>query len=919
MSDDGRLSRSTAAWDGAASDARSAVGEAPTIDGRSPAARANSAATIADGRYQILGELGRGGMAVVHAAFDRQLGRRVALKLVRPDRVDATGRARLLREAQAMARLHHRNVVQVFDAGSAGDHVFVAMELVDGGSLHRWLVTAPRSWRQIVELFVGAGRGLAAAHAAGLVHRDFKPDNVLVDAHGVARVADFGLAIAGADHEPTDGAAGALASVTSTGVLIGTPAYMAPEQLDGAPATAAADQFAFCVALHRALHGIAPFAGETPSALRERIAAGAPDESDAGHALPRWLRAAVARGLAIRPADRHPSMDALLDVLARPRGWRKWRVPLIGGVAVVASATAIVLAASAPARPDPAAACDGGRDELAAVWSPARQAAVVQGLDTASAEVRDLVLGTLKRQAQAWTTMHRRACVAHARGSESEQTLDRRMRCLRQRRIELDAAIDAIMGIDRANRRRAVDVTANLAPIDDCGDLELLARELPPPANPEERRSSDSLRHELARLEAVDRTGRSESALAGIDALLPRIREVNDPALLVDALLVRGRILQVRIEVAKATTTLAEAERIALAHGAVRAAVEAGARRLFVEAMDGQRLDALSAQAELLEPLAESLTGDHFAVPLLLNNLGAMHMARGDTAKARGYFERAKALVDAIPEPRLELLGVDRNLALTTGGAVSESLAEQTLTKLRRRLGADSPMTIDAAAVSLHMTRDPRDALAIADDYIARTTEFQPGAIEIRLDEARYAAFLALELGDAARARTYLEPAVAFSMAGATELIVAIHQLAGADLALLDGRLDAASDAYTAASRVLLSSPNWWDREFGAAALVGLATIARRGGDDATAAKQLDRAIAIYVEVTGNGNNQDPMRRLARARLERAALARAHGDAALADQLETAALVYYRSTESPAYADVIARHGREPSPPPPAP
>ena len=143
--------------------------------------------------------------------------------------------------------------------------------------------------------------------------------------------------------------------------------------------------------------------------------------------------------------------------------------------------------------------------------------------------------------------------------------------------------------------------------------------------------------------------------------------------------------------------------------------------------------------------------------------------------------------------------------------------------------------------------------------------------------------------------------------------------LAVADIALLDGRIDAARDAYTAANRVLLSSPNWWDREYGAAALVGLATIARRGGDDATAAQQLDRAIAIYVEVTGNGNNQDPMRRLARARLERAALARAHGDAALADQLETAALVYYRSTESPAYADVIARHGREPQPAPPAP
>ena len=141
MSDDARLARSTAAWDGDAAGAATPLGEAPTVDGRPPGLRVGST-TLADRRYQLLGELGRGGMAVVHAAIDRQLGRRVALKLVRPDRVDAAGRARLLREAKAMARLQHRNVVQVYDAGSVGDQVFVAMELVDGGSLQRWLVSA---------------------------------------------------------------------------------------------------------------------------------------------------------------------------------------------------------------------------------------------------------------------------------------------------------------------------------------------------------------------------------------------------------------------------------------------------------------------------------------------------------------------------------------------------------------------------------------------------------------------------------------------------------------------------------------------------------------------------------------------------------------------------------------------------------
>ena len=921
MSEDARLSRSTAAWDGEAAPSSPGLGEAPTVDGRPPALRAAGTITIADGRYQILGELGRGGMAVVHAALDRQLGRRVALKLVRPDRVDAAGRARLLREAKAMARLQHRNVVQVYDAGSVDDQVFVAMELVDGGSLHRWLVTAQRSWRQVVEVFIGAGQGLAAAHAAGLVHRDFKPDNVLVDPQGTARVADFGLAVAGVDDEGVDGEASDLPSVTTTGVLIGTPAYMAPEQLDRHPATAASDQFAYCVALHRALNGIAPFPGDTPTALRARIAAAPPDESDLGKALPRWLRTAVARGLAADPKARHPSMAELVNLLARERGWRRWRIPIVIGATVLTAVGAVAIAASRSTKVDPADACDGGVGELAAVWNPAQRAMVAARLG-ATNEPRDLVLAALDHQARTWTRAHRDACVAHARGTESAQALDMRMRCLRHRRIELGAAVDALGRIADNELAHAVDVTANLEPIDDCANLEQLTRELPPPASATARARADQLRTELARLEALDRVGQSEPATAGLDAVVAEARALDDPGLLIDALLIRGRIAQVRLEFATATDALREAEAVALTHGAVRPAIEAGARRLFVESMNGRPIAELGAQAEVFEPLARSLAGDTFAVPLLINNLGAVRLAGGDRPAARAYFERAKALVDALEEPRLELLGIDRNLALTTTGATSERLARRTLDRLRERLGATNLTTLDAMMVASHLTRDPASALAIADGLVTRSAESQPTALEVRIDEARHAAFLASEIGDSARSRTHLQAVTGLRPPRTNAPLVAKHQLATGDLALLDDDLPRARTAFTAAADALVGSPNWWDREFGAAALVGLATIARRGGDDATAAKQLDRAIAIYVEVTGNGNNQDPMRRLARARLERAALARAHGDGALADQLETAALVYYRSTESPAYADVIARHGREPTrqpPPPPAP
>ncbi len=918
MSDDARLARSTAAWDGDAAGVVTPLGDAPTVDGRPPGLRAGNA-TLADGRYQLLGELGRGGMAVVHAAIDRQLGRRVALKLVRPDRVDSAGRARLLREAKAMARLQHRNVVQVYDAGSIDDQVFVAMELVDGGSLHRWLVTAPRTCRQIVDVFIGAGQGLVAAHAAGLVHRDFKPDNVLIDAHGVARVADFGLAIAGVDHERGDGAAADLPSVTTAGVLIGTPAYMAPEQMDGLPATAASDQFAFCVALHRALHGVAPFPGDTPTALRARIAAAPPDESDIGKALPRWLRSAVTRGLAVDPAARHASMTDLVTLLARERGWRRWRIPVVLGTTILAASAAVAVASTRSTKVDPADACDGGADELAAVWNPEQRAAIAARLERAG-EARDLVLGALDRQAGAWTKMHRNACVAHARGAESPQVLDLRMRCLRQRRVELGAAADALGHIAEVALDHAVDVTADLVPIDDCANLDQLTRDLPPPRSATARARADELRTELARLEALDRAGQSEPAIAGLDALIADARKLDDTELLIAALMVRGRIAQIRSEFSSATSALREAEAVAYDRGAIRAAVEASARRIFVEAMDGRTPDVLAAQAEVLEPLARSLKGDTFAAPLLLNNLGAMLLAAGDPQTARTYFERAKSLVDQISDPRLELLGIDRNLALTTTGSASEQLARRTFENLRRRLGSSNLTTLDAMMVAAHLSRDPERALALADEITALTRKFHPGAIEIRLDEARHAAFNAADLDDPQRQRTYLAGTVALQAPPDNLAVLARWQLATADLALLDGDLDAARDAYVAADRVLLGSLNWWDREFGAAGLVGLATIARARGDDRTAMRQLDEAIAIYVDTVAKGNNQDPMRRLARARVMRAELARAHRDVDLAARLEAAALAYYRSTEAPAYAAIIARlSAAAPQQPPPAP
>jgi hypothetical protein len=293
------------------------------------------------GRYVVLERLGEGAMGVVYAARDPELDRKVALKLLRGDFDPAEGglsRDRIRREAQAMARMAHPNVVTVYDVGTWGDRIFIAMEIVEGETLSQWLARSRRSWREVIVMFLPAGHGLAAAHAAGLVHRDFKPANVLIGGDGRVRVGDFGLAAL--TPAPADGAtacagelAAAIESRSTRGPVGGTPYYMAPEQFGGGRADARSDQFSFCVALYAAIAGIHPFQEHTALARLER--GGGSQRWRRWGAMPRWLRAVLLRGLALDPADRYPSMTALLESLAGgPR--RRLRLVVLGSAAALA-------------------------------------------------------------------------------------------------------------------------------------------------------------------------------------------------------------------------------------------------------------------------------------------------------------------------------------------------------------------------------------------------------------------------------------------------------------------------------------------------------------------------------------------------------------------------------------------------------
>jgi formylglycine-generating enzyme required for sulfatase activity len=331
----------------------------------------------------ILERVGSGAMGVVYGAYDPQLDRKIALKILRGIGAGAAplARARMMREAKAMARLQHPNVAAVHDVGVAeDDRVFLATEFLSGGTVHAWLDAKPRTWREIVAVFTQAGRGLAAAHAEGLVHRDFKPDNVLLDKEGRARVVDFGLArnIEAADAESKSGGtidlgramsdvdapvedqhlpprydpnaatgidmspSDKLDKLTRTGALMGTPAYMAPEQFQGEPTDERTDQFSFCVALYEALYGERPFDGDTLLTLSMSVTGGnfraLPKDRD----VPAWVRRAVMRGLQIQREARYPSMTALIAALEDDPAVKQRRRLLYAGLLGVALTCVLV-------------------------------------------------------------------------------------------------------------------------------------------------------------------------------------------------------------------------------------------------------------------------------------------------------------------------------------------------------------------------------------------------------------------------------------------------------------------------------------------------------------------------------------------------------------------------------------------------
>ncbi len=462
------------------------------------------------GRYVILDRLGAGGMGVVYSAFDRELDRKVALKLLKGTG-DELQRERLLREARAQAKLSHPHVLPVYDVGESGNHVFFTMECVEGLDLRRWLQAEraagrPPPWTRLVELMLAAGEGLAAAHRAGLVHRDFKPQNVLVGTDGRVRVADFGLARAALT--PPSGGAPEVA---------GTPGYLAPELLRGADAGAASDQYSFCVALQEVLQG------ERPGEERELAspASASRRAPPSGPALPAAVRRVLARGMNPEPAARYPGLEPLLGELQRalPRPWAASWGWAVAGVVLLG----IALGAGVFLR-ERAQLCSGGERALAGVWGApererVRRAFEATGLPFAPEAWRG-ASEVLDRYAARWMEERGEACRAtRLRGEQPERTFELRMACFDQRLRELKALVGVLTTEAPGVVRNALQASQSLPSLELCSAAQVGSARTLLPQEPALKEKVLAAQETLARARAELSAGRFEASLAlGKDA-----------------------------------------------------------------------------------------------------------------------------------------------------------------------------------------------------------------------------------------------------------------------------------------------------------------------------------------------------------------------------------------------------------------
>jgi predicted Ser/Thr protein kinase len=780
------------------------------------------------GRYTLVRKLAEGGMGAVYIAYDDQLDRRVAVKLLRQAVRSPTFQQRMHREAQALARLSHPNVVQVYDVGHHDDQLFVAMELVVGSDLRKWWKAAPRGWRAVLDVILQAGEGLAAAHRAGLVHRDIKPDNILVGDDGRVRVADFGLARAEASdaadpapapHHDEPRTPGSLldAPLTEQGHILGTPAYMAPEQLLRVSSGARSDLFALCVVLYEGIYGERPFRGKTWQELAVAANAGLYTPPVRDPPIPAWLTRALARGLSADPDDRHPTIDALLTELRRPQQLvrRRWQ----WGVALGGLGLGLGIGVAALQREPP---CVGADAAAAALWTADRQASVHAALvavsPIAGAEISERLTARLGQRVHDLGDMSRETCLAYRRGELSDNLYDRARACLDRRRGEVAALLAVLSAPDAetvAKSLTAVDALRDLAA---CSDRAALIAQVAPP-DPASAGPAAQLEHRLDQARALRLAGRYTEVDGLLAPLVADAQALAHPPLIVEARIERALVGLELARVPAAADDLSAAAALAESIGA-----------------DELRLAALTAWLR-----AAGLSED--PSPALLAALEPQALAlverRGDT----GRKAHARVLL-AAGEANLDRDQAHASDRLTAAIAVFEALGDAAKPELAETLN-------DLAVIRTKQRRYP-EAHALyqrARELLESTFgPHHPNLGVIANNDAR----VFDKQGDHASARTWFSAAVAlwepvYGPDHPNTLIAVLH------LARMSHELGDDAAAASHAGRVLASRARIHGEDHPSLAppLQLLARIDLARGDRTAARARSERALAIRERADG--------------------------------------------------------------------
>jgi len=866
------------------------------------------------GRYVILDTLGAGGMGIVYAAYDPELDRKVALKLLRGASEDAArgteGRQRLHREAKAMAKLSHPNVIAVHDVGTHEGRVYVAMEFVDGGTLGAWLAKRDRSWKEILATFLQAGRGLAAAHARELVHRDFKPDNVMLGSDGRARVLDFGLVRpTGAPPEVSDGLVSPTVDTTTSeltvaGAVMGTPAYMAPEQHCGAEAGPAADQFSFCVSLWEALFQERPFAGESLAELVTNVTEGNIREpSHSGP--PRWLRRVLERGLSVGASGRWPSMVALLSALEGGHA-RTRRLQVLAALGLVAACGIATFGLQRRDRALRLAACDDEGATVDTFWNDETRASVRRGLLDSGAghaeQTAGKLLPRLDAVAERWRAATTQACTrATVEASFTAEQLARARWCLQGRRDRLEALVGRLREASVEGVSNAVGAAANLPLASECVDDDVLTHRPAPP--PGVRDEVASVRAALSRAVALRTVAAYGEGLEVAQSALERAQRIGWPTLTAQAGLAVGELLHKTGKSKDAETHLEsaffEAEPAGASNTALRAAVELvfvvgvgqarhgdglrwsklaglmlrrtsdlrGLRRASllnsiaaIRGAMGEYDEALKLHREALELRQAALDADDPMVAQTLNNMAINHQEEGEYDAAMRLHKRALAIRERGQGPDHPVVAQTlSNLAIVErqSGQLDEALKHNTraLTIRRNALGAMHPLvaaSLNNLAVLYKDLKRYGEAHPLYEESLA-INESVWGAEHPSVATClnNLAALNALTGNVDEARRQYTRSVVIFDRAFPNGHVLAAHPLLGlVKIAPDDGPVD---DALAWAERALaLREANPVAPLLLARARFAVATQLERAEPGSARARELgDKALAAYRAIGG--------------------------------------------------------------------